>query len=110
MLLGGVVVRMYWALMIFRNCRLQTSMQTSMGFGGSRFISMETNIRPWKLPWKSVEVYLLPWKIGGSRFTSMEISGSFHGNAWTFPVSVEVESSIASVNCSFHERIPWKLP
>ena len=49
-------------------------------------------------------------EVGGSRFTSMQVSGSIHGNTWKFPLSVEVEASIAAVNCSFHEHIPWKLP
>ena len=57
-------------------------------YGGSRFISLSVEI--------SIEV-------GGSRFTSMEVVGSFHGNAWTFPLLVEVEASIASIDCSFHE-------
>ena len=49
-------------------------------------------------------------QVGGSRFTSMEVSGSFHGNTWEIPLSVEVEASIVSINCSFHECMPWKLP
>ena len=64
-----------------------------MEVGGSRFTSMEISV-----------------EVGGSRFTSMEVSRSFHGNTWKFPLSVEVEASIASINCSFHEYIPWKLP
>ena len=39
----------------------------------------------------------------------MEVGGSMHGNTWEFPLSVEVKYSIAFVNCSFHEYIPWKL-
>ena len=49
-------------------------------------------------------------EVGRSRFTHMEVSGSFHGSTWKFPLSVEVEASIASINGSFHEHIPWKLP
>ena len=49
-------------------------------------------------------------EVGGSIFTSMAVSGSFHGSTLKFPLSVEVEASIASINCSFHESIPWKLP
>ena len=48
--------------------------------------------------------------VGGNIFTSMEASGSFHGNTCNFPLSMEVEAKIASINCSFHEYIPWKLP
>ena len=81
------------------------------------------------LPWEwidfHIEVNLLSWKSihfhgnshGGrwklifpSMENSMEVSGSFHGNTWNFPLSVEVGASIASINCSFHEYIPWKLP
>ena len=39
----------------------------------------------------------------------MEVSGSFHGNASKFPQSVEVEPSMASIKCGFHEYIPRKL-
>ena len=27
-----------------------------------------------------------------------------------FPLSVEVKSSVTSINCSFHEYTPWKFP
>ena len=94
---------------------------------------MEVDLHPWKYPWNLVEVDLfhgsqftsmeVSMEVGVSGFTSMEISmedgGSrfssmeayyFHGSTWKFPLSVEVEASIASINCSFHECIPWKLP
>ena len=85
------------------------------------------DLRPEKFPLismdVSVEVYLLPWKqiyFGGCTFTfmifpqevcgigfkSIEVSGSFHGNTWTFPLSMKVEALNASINCSFHEFIP----
>ena len=38
-----------------------------------------------------------------SRCTSMEVSGSCHGNTWMFPLSVGVDASIASINCSLYE-------
>ena len=44
-------------------------------------------------------------EFGGFRFTSMEVMGSLHKNTWKFPLSVEAEASIASVNCSSHERV-----
>ena len=49
-------------------------------------------------------------EVGGSRFASMEVRGSFHGNTWNFPLSVEMEAPIASIDYSFHEYIPWKFP
>ena len=64
-----------------------------MEVGGSLFTSMEFSM-----------------EVGKSRFTSMEVSGSFHGNTWGFSLSAEVEDSIASINCSFLEYIPWQLP
>ena len=62
---------------------------------------MEVNLLPGKLPWKLVGVDLLP---------CIEVSGSFQGNIWKFPMSVEVEASVTSINCSVHEYFPWKLP
>ena len=59
----------------------------------SRFTSMECSM-----------------EVGGSRFTSMEVGGSFHGNTWEVPRSVVVEASFASINCSFQKFIPRKLP
>ena len=49
------------------------------------------------------------------RTTSMHIyfhvdNGSLRGNARKSPLPVEVEASIVSINCSFREYIPWKLP
>ena len=52
-----------------------------MEVGGKIFTSMEISM-----------------DVGGSRFTSMEVSGSFHGDIWKFPLSVKMESSIASIN------------
>ena len=37
-------------------------------------------------------------EVGGSRFTSMGVSGSFHGSTWKFPLSVEVEASSTYVD------------
>ena len=74
---------------------------------------MEVNLLPWKPPWKSVEsdyFHLNFHEVGGCRFTFMEVSGSFHGSTWKFPLSEEVEASVASINCSVHEHSPWKLP
>ena len=67
-------------------------METYMEVGRSRFTSIEISMEG-----------------GGSIFSSIAISGSFHRNAWKFLLSVEVEASIASISCSFHECIPWKL-
>ena len=64
-----------------------------MKVGGSRFASMEISM-----------------EVGGSRYTSMEVSGSFHGSPGKFPLAVEVKASIASINCSFHKYVSWKLP
>ena len=61
------------------------------------------DLLPWRFPLLSIDV-------GGSIFTSMEVSGSFHGSTWKCPLSVKLEASIASINCSFHEYLPWKLP
>ena len=58
-------------------------------FRWNKFVSMD--VHQWKRPWKSVEMYLL-------------------GNTWKLPLSVEPEASIASIYCSFHEYVPWKLP
>ena len=68
-------------------------MEASMEFCGSKFSSMEISM-----------------EADGSRFASMEVSGSFHGSIWKFQLSVEVEASIASINCSFHQYILWKNP
>ena len=76
-----------------------------MYFGQSRFTSMEISKFPRELveldllPWNLVEVDLLPCKL-------VEASMEIH---WNFPLSVEVEASITSINC-FHEYIPWKRP
>ena len=68
----------------------------------------------WKPQWMSVEVALLLWKIPWMLVevveASMEVSGSFHGSTWKVPLPVEVEASIASINCSFQEHVPWKIP
>ena len=68
-------------------------METYMEVGRSRFTSIEISMEG-----------------GGSIFSSIAISGSFHRNAWKFLLSVEVEACIASINCNFREYIPWKLP
>ena len=47
----------------------------AMEVGGGRFCPLG------KFPWKFVEVDLLP-----------EVSGSFHGSIWKFPLTVEVEA------------------
>ena len=36
-------------------------------------------------------------EVGGSRPTSMEVSGRLDGNTWTFPRTVDVEASIAFI-------------
>ena len=57
-------------------------------------VSMEVSLLLWKLPWKSVAVHFMePMEVGGSRFTSMEVIGSFRGSTW-----------------NFHCRWKWKLP
>ena len=51
--------------------------------------------------------------------TSIQVTRSFHGNTWKFPLSVKVKAFIASINSSFHEHsaessmsfhIPLQLP
>ena len=59
-----------------------TLVETSMAVGESRYNS-------------SMEISI---EVRGSRFSSMEVSGSFHGSTWKFPLSEEVEASIASIN------------
>ena len=39
----------------------------------------------------------------------MEGNGSFHGNTWEFPLSVEVEAFIASITSNSHEYISRNL-
>ena len=71
----------------------------------------------WKLPWKSIFFHgsfhgrrrkniftsiEISSEADGSRFTSMQVSGSFHGSPWSFPMSVEVEASIAPIKWSCH--------
>ena len=62
------------------------SMEGSMEVGGNRCTSMENSM-----------------EVCESRCTSMEVSGSCHGNTWMFPLSVGVDASIASINCSLYE-------
>ena len=74
----------------------------------ARHIIFRFDLLPWKFPLTSMEVSteanLLPWsrwkmiyfhrqfmEVGGRIFTSMEVSESFHGNTWTFLLSVEME-------------------
>ena len=77
-----------------------TSMEASMAVGGSPFTSMEASMAVGGSRFTSMEISM---EVGGSVFTSMEVIASFHGNMWT------VEASIASIDCSFHEYIPWKV-
>ena len=51
-----------------------------------------------------MKVDLLPCELVEAGST-WEFCGSFHGITWKFPFSVEVEASIATVNCGFHEYI-----
>ena len=78
-----------------------------MEFCGSKFSSMEISMEADGSRFASMEVCV---EVGRSGFASMEVSESFHGNTWKFPLSVEVQSSIASIDCSFHEHIPWTRP
>ena len=71
-----------------------------MEAGGRILTSMEV----------SMEAVEVSKEVGGSRLTYMEVGESFHGGAWKLPQSVEVEASVSSINCSFHEHSPWKLP
>ena len=69
-------------------------------FHASIFTSMKENLLPWKQIVSmetSMEVsgyrftYVeISMEAGGSTCASMEVSGSFHGNTWKFPLSVEV--------------------
>ena len=88
------------------------SMGVDGNFHGRKYTSMEVNLLPWNLPWKSMKKqvcihgnFYVP-EVWGSRLTSLEVSGSFRGSTWKFLLSVEVEASITSINCSFHECIP----
>ena len=49
-------------------------------------------------------------QVGRSEFTFMEVSGSFHESTRKFPLSVEMEASIASIDCSFHNGRFHELP
>ena len=75
-------------------------------FHGSKFTSMETFT---EVSGRIVTSMGISMEDGGSRFTSIEVSRSFHGSTWKFLLSVEVEASIASISCmdifcgSFHE-------
>ena len=86
----------------FHGCRF-----TSMEVHGSRFTAIEVYMEdllllPWKLPWKSVGVDLLPWK---SVEASMEIHVVCFHSRWKGKLPI-----LPSIDCSFHEHIPWKLP
>ena len=49
--------------------------------------------------WKKIYFHASWWK----KITSMEVSGSFHGKTWKFPLSLGVESS-ANILCGgFHD-------
>ena len=48
-------------------------------------------------------------EIDGSRFISLEVSGSFHGNTWKFPLSVEDQGLNAYISFSFYEYIRRKF-
>ena len=65
-----------------------TSMEISMEVGGSRFTGSKLT---------SMEISM---EVGGSRFTSIDVGGSFRGGTMSrkFPLSIEVEASIASIN------------
>ena len=41
-------------------------------------------------------------EVGRSGFASVEVSGSFHGNTWNFPLS-SIEASTNMFRGSFHE-------
>ena len=75
--------------------------------------SLEVNVHAWKLPGVGRRIVIsieISMEVAGRRFASTEVSVNFHRSTWKFPLPVEVEDSIASINCSFHEYIPWKLP
>lgn len=65
---------------------------------------MELYLLPWKSVEASMEVGLVPWNLVGasievnvSRFTPVEVGGSFHGSRWKL-----VEDSVAvdrTFNC-----------
>ena len=64
-----------------------------MEIGGSRFTSLE--------------IYM---QVDGNSSTSMGVIRSFHGNTWKLSLSVQVEASIDSTSCRFHEYIPYNIP
>lgn len=79
-----------WKLMDFHRSQL-ASMEASMEVVG-------VDQLPRKFQWSFVELNI------------RQASRRFHRSTWKFPLSVKVESSIASTNCNFLEYTPWKLP
>ena len=72
-------------------------------------VSVEVNLLQWKQIYFGGSIFssmIFSLEVGGIGFTSMEVSGSFRGNTWTFPLSVEVEAFNGSIYCSFYEFIP----
>ena len=45
---------------------------------------------------------MFPWEL-------VEASTEVDINIWEFPLMEEVEASITSINCVFHDHIWWKL-
>ena len=72
---------------------LHISVETYMQVRGRILAPMEIGIR-----------------VGERKFTITESSRSFRGSTRRFPLSVELETSIASINYSVHYYIQFKVP
>ena len=90
----------------------QTSTNSHAKFRRHQFTSIETSMEVVRIIVASIEISM---EVGESRFSSIEVSGSFHWSTWKFPLSMEVEASIASIIAasstnmfrgSFHE-VPY---
>ena len=75
----------------------ETSMEVSIEGHGSKLPFMEASVEVGGSKLTSMEISM---EVGGSRFTSIDVGGSFRGGTMSrkFPLSIEVEASIASIN------------
>ena len=77
----------------------------NFSFFRSKPMDVSTNFHGRKLevdvlPWKQMKAVLRPRKL---------VDTYLWGSRWKLPLSVYVEISIASINCSFYDQIRWKL-
>ena len=78
-----------------------TSMEVNLFPWKLRWKSVEVGLLPWKFPWKLVEVDILPWKLVEA---SMEVQGSFHLRwKWKPPLLPSIAASTNMFRGSFHE-------